>query len=99
MLKKSSLLGSSAATPDATSWMEREGAPVNLGDNVEGLIKPKPPSGPKSTGDSTLCIDCRIETQPKDPGATHDYEQFIVRDEVWQAAGMPPGKVDPKSYV
>jgi hypothetical protein len=51
------------------------------------------------TGDSTLCVDCKVETQPKNPGATHDYQQFIVADEVWTAAGMPPGKVDPKSFV
>ena len=26
-------------------------------------------------------------------------EQFIVKDDVWIAAGMTPGKVDPKTYV
>jgi hypothetical protein len=49
------------------------------------------------TGDSTLCIDCKIETQPKK--AAHNYEQYIVTEEVWQAAGMSPGKIDPKSFV
>jgi hypothetical protein len=96
MLRKS-LLGSSAAMPDATSWTERESEGVNLG-AIEGWVEPKP-TGPSSTGASTLCIDCKIETQPKNPGATHDYQQFIVTDEVWQAAGMPLGKVDPKSFV
>ena len=49
------------------------------------------------TGSSTACIDCRTETQPNK--AAGNYEQFIVTDEVWQAAGMPLGNVDPKSFV
>ena len=49
------------------------------------------------TGTSTACIDCRTETQPNK--AAGNYEQFIVTDEVWQAAGMPLGNVDPKSFV
>jgi hypothetical protein len=96
MLKKTSLLGSSAAMPDTTSWAERESAPVKLGSNVEREISWKP-SGSSCTGDSTLCIDCKIETQPEK--AAHNYEQYIVTEEVWQAAGMSPGKIDPKSFV
>jgi hypothetical protein len=98
MLKKS-LLGSSASPPDTTSWLERKDAPINLGTNVIEREIPWKPSGPSDTGDSTRCVDCGVETQPKNPGATHDYEQFVVLDEVWQAAGMPLGKVDPKSFV
>src|SRR5262249_58279851 len=41
------------------------------------------------TGTSTACIDCRTETQPNK--AAGNYEQFIVTDQVWQAAGMPLG--------
>jgi hypothetical protein len=91
MLKKS-LLGSSATMPDMSDRAE----PKYLSDDVAGLvkrqlpveslIKPKPPTDPSTTGDSTLCIDCGVETQPTNPGATHDYEQYIVTDEVWQAA-------------
>ena len=44
----------------------------------------------------TLCIDCGMQTQPRE--ANHNYEQYIVRDEVWQAAGMPLGTIDPKSF-
>jgi hypothetical protein len=44
----------------------------------------------------TLCIDCGMQTQPHE--ANHNYEQYIVRDEVWQAAGMPLGTIDPKTF-
>jgi hypothetical protein len=96
MVKKS-LMGSSASLPDAMSWTEREDKPINLGTNVVEREIPWKPSGPSSTGDSTLCIDCGFQTQPKK--AEGNYEQFIVCNEVWQAAGMPPGRVDPKSFV
>jgi hypothetical protein len=51
MLKKS-LMGSSAALSDTTSWTEREDKGVCLGTNVVGLIEQKP-IGPMGTGDST----------------------------------------------
>jgi hypothetical protein len=45
----------------------------------------------------TRCIDCGYQTQPRKP--KRDYEQYIVRDAIWRAAGMPLGKVDPKTFV
>ena len=96
-MSKKSLMGSSASLPDTTSWSEPKETVLHLGDNVLGVIKPGPPTGPMDTGISTACIDCRTETQPNK--AAGNYEQFIVTDEVWQAAGMPLGNVDPKSFV
>jgi len=96
-MSKKSLMGSSASLPDTTSWSEPKETVLHLGDNVLGVIKPGPPTGPMNTGTSTACIDCRTETQPNK--AAGNYEQFIVTDEVWQAAGMPLGNVDPKSFV
>src|SRR5262249_47278878 len=96
-MSKKSLMGSSASLPDTTSWSEPKETVLHLGDNVLGVIKPGPPTGPMDTGISTACIDCRTETQPNK--AAGNYEQFIVTDEVWQAGGMPLGNVDPKSSV
>jgi hypothetical protein len=39
---------------------------------------------------STRCIDCGYQTQPRKP--KRNYEQYIVRDSIWHAAGMPPGR-------
>jgi hypothetical protein len=43
------------------------------------------------------CCDCGMETMPqgRKPG-TH--EQFIVKDEIWAAAGMKLGKRNPKTH-
>ena len=89
-------MGSSAALPDTTSWTEREDKGVCLGTNVVGLIEQKP-IGPMHTGDSTRCVVCGVETQPNKPEG--NYEQYIVTDEIWRAAGMPPGQIDPKTWV
>ena len=103
------LMGSSAALPDtawtnsttshASQWGDilarQHSVPSYLGSGVEGWIKPKLASA-ACTG-SSLCVDCGIETQPDKP--KDNYEQFIVRDDTWQAAGMPLGKVNPKSFV
>jgi hypothetical protein len=40
-----------------------------------------------------------METQPEKPNHTGKYEQYIVRDEVWQAAGMPLGSVDKNNVL
>jgi hypothetical protein len=44
---------------------------------------------------NTLCIDCGMETQPREPNHIGKYEQYIVTDEVWQAAGMPKATTNP----
>jgi hypothetical protein len=38
----------------------------------------------------TRCIDCGYQTQPRKPKG--NYEQYIVRERIWRAAGMPAGK-------
>lgn len=43
---------------------------------------------------SKLCKDCGMDTEPWPP-RRGTQEHFIVKDEVWAAAGMPPGKFDP----
>jgi hypothetical protein len=40
---------------------------------------------------SALCKDCGMDTEPWPP-RRGTQERHIVKDEVWQAAGMPPGK-------
>jgi len=43
------------------------------------------------------CNDCGIETEPWPPHRGTQ-EHYIVKDEVWAAAGMPPGRRDPKDF-
>jgi hypothetical protein len=40
---------------------------------------------------SALCKDCGMDTEPWPPHRGTQ-EHYMVKDEVWQAAGMPPGK-------
>jgi hypothetical protein len=43
---------------------------------------------------TALCKDCGMDTEPWPPHRGTQ-EHFIVKNEIWAAAGMPPGKVDP----
>jgi hypothetical protein len=47
---------------------------------------------------SAFCKDCGMDIEPWPP---HRFtqEHFIVKDSVWQAAGMPPGKMDPENHL
>ena len=47
---------------------------------------------------AALCCDCGFNTMPTGKPKPGTFEQFIVKDEVWIAAGMTAGKVDPKTY-
>ena len=53
---------------------------------------------PRITPGAAICCDCGMNTMPM-PAKPGTLEQFIVKDEVWMAAGMKPGKVDPKTYA
>jgi hypothetical protein len=44
------------------------------------------------------CKDCGMETEPWPP-RRGTQEHYIVKDSVWQAAGMPPGKMDPDNHL
>lgn len=44
------------------------------------------------------CCDCGMATVPSGKPKPRTFEQFIAKDEVWAAAGMTPGKIDPKTY-
>jgi hypothetical protein len=48
---------------------------------------------------TALCCDCGMNTMPPGKPKPGTFEQFVVKDEVWIAAGMMPGKVDPKTCV
>jgi hypothetical protein len=36
------------------------------------------------------CVDCHIALMPGTPPGRHDWQRYMVRDEVWAAAGMHP---------
>lgn len=36
------------------------------------------------------CIDCDLELMPDTPPGSHDWQRYMVTDEVWAAAGMEP---------
>src|SRR5262249_648686 len=42
--------------------------------------------------------DCGMETVPRGERKPRTHEQFIVKNEVWAAAGMPLGKIRPKTF-
>jgi hypothetical protein len=42
---------------------------------------------------SALCNDCGMDTEPWPPHRGTQ-EHYIVKNEVWSAAGMPPGELD-----
>jgi hypothetical protein len=41
---------------------------------------------------TAICCDCGLDTMPR-PSRPRTYEQFVVTDEVWSAAGMTPGTI------
>ena len=45
-----------------------------------------------------ICNDCGMETVPRGKRKPRTHEQFIVKNEVWAAAGMPLGKIRPKTF-
>jgi len=47
---------------------------------------------------SALCNDCGMDTEPWPPHRGTQ-EHYIVRDDVWQQAGMPPGRYDPDNHL
>jgi hypothetical protein len=46
---------------------------------------------------TAICCDCGMDTMPC-PSKPRTLEQFIVKDEVWSAAGMTPGKIDARNH-
>jgi hypothetical protein len=46
---------------------------------------------------TAICCDCGMDTMPC-PSRPGTLEQFIVKDTVWSAAGMPAGKIDPRNH-
>jgi hypothetical protein len=47
---------------------------------------------------SALCKDCGMDTEPWPPHRGTQ-EHYVVKDDIWQQAGMPLGKVDPDNYL
>jgi hypothetical protein len=47
---------------------------------------------------SAICCDCGMNTVPSGKPRPGTHEQFVVTDNVWTAAGMTPGKIDPRTY-
>jgi hypothetical protein len=47
---------------------------------------------------SAICCDCGMDTMPVRKPKPGTFEQFIVNDDVWVAAGMTPGKIDPLNH-
>jgi hypothetical protein len=38
----------------------------------------------------TRCFDCRVDCMPETPSGRHDWQRYMVHDDVWAAAGMRP---------
>jgi len=38
----------------------------------------------------TLCPDCRTELMPHTPLGSHDWQRYMVHDQVWADAGLEP---------
>ena len=53
---------------------------------------------PRIKRGTAICCDCGMDTMPSGKPKPGTFEQFVVKDHVWAAAGMTPGKVDPKTY-
>src|SRR5438552_1710134 len=53
---------------------------------------------PRIKRGAAICGDCGVDTVPSRKPKPGTFEQFVVKDHVWAAAGMTPGKVDPKTY-
>jgi hypothetical protein len=47
---------------------------------------------------SKLCEDCGMDTEPWPP-RRGTQEHYVVKDDVWQQAGMPRGTMDPDDHL
>jgi hypothetical protein len=47
---------------------------------------------------SAFCKDCGIDTEPWPPHRGTQ-EHYVVKDHIWQQAGMPLGKMDSDNYL
>jgi hypothetical protein len=36
------------------------------------------------------CADCAVDLVPTSPWGSHDWQRYMVHDDVWAAAGMAP---------